>query len=96
MKKGEPDALVCAYADEPMIALGSIFDRSCGTCGRKVMIAPSGQALLAAKPNLQILCMACFVVEAAKAGRADIYTADPERVAQEMATARPNPRRRRN
>jgi len=53
--------LVCALADAPMTSPGSVFNRKCGTCGRFVMISPSGQKFIAARPHIDVklICLDC-------------------------------------
>lgn len=43
-----------------MVVAGTIFGHFCGECGREVMIAPSGQAVLQEAPETPILCMYCY------------------------------------
>jgi hypothetical protein len=61
MKKRDDDVvLICMRADAPNTVHGSIFHKVCAECGERVMVAPSGQALLKQHPKAKILCTACF------------------------------------
>jgi hypothetical protein len=51
--------LVCAPATAPTTAAGSVFDRCCWRCQRRVMIAPTGQRLLRKHPDTKIQCLPC-------------------------------------
>lgn len=89
----EPYCLVCALADEPTTVAGSIFSLRCGTCGARVMTAPSGQRLLKRFPRLPILCLRCY-------GRIDFphareFAAPLDEIAREKASEMPNFWRRR-
>jgi hypothetical protein len=88
--------LVCADADAPLVAPGSIFDRSCAMCGRAVMIAPSGQGLLERHPETRILCARCFLTLPDAETATVAMAGTPEEIAQECSAATPNMRRRRN
>jgi len=98
MKK-DPDLLICARAGAPLIVEGSILGRNCGKCGGRVMIAPSGQDFLKEHPSAEIMCANCYVAslrsQGAKAERPRM-AASPERIGQEMASAKPNLWRERN
>jgi len=39
---------------------------NCTQCGKKIWLAPSGQSLMAAKPDILLLCMACSRQAAAR------------------------------
>jgi len=91
--------IVCAPADAPFMARGSVFDHACGKCGGKVMLAPSGQAFLQKHPRAEICCLRCHAQHRLVA-RGDYFTvsetASLETVSEEMRTAEPNLRRSRN
>jgi len=53
--------LVSAPADAPMAVPGTIYDRFCMMCGKRMMLAPSGQCFLKQNPGAVILCLPCFV-----------------------------------
>jgi hypothetical protein len=88
----EQAVLVCALADSPRVVPGSVFHHHCAVCGRSVMVAPSGQRILAKLP-CTIVCGECFQhmpsasVEAA---------GSIEEVLDEAARSQPNLRRGRN
>jgi hypothetical protein len=77
------------------MAAGSVFDRFCHWCGERVMIAPSGQALLKTMPELKIMCAVCFASMDADAEEI-LLPASIEELRREIATARPNTWRQRN
>jgi hypothetical protein len=89
------DYLVCALADSPFMVPGSVFDRSCSRCSRKVMLAPSGQNLLKTH-RLAIVCAVCYESDS-EAQRAPTFLAAPsQELADEVRRRVPNMRRRRN
>ncbi len=51
--------LMCALADAPLKVPGSAFKLTCSQCGRRVMVAPSGQKFLKAHPLARIECIEC-------------------------------------
>ena len=57
--KDSREGLVCALADWPMTIPGSIYDRECCECYRRVMISPTGLKRLGAEPWLEIICLPC-------------------------------------
>jgi hypothetical protein len=61
MSENNVDYLVCQLADHPLTVAGSTFDRECCECHRHVMIAPSGQARLAAEPHRLVICIVCIL-----------------------------------
>lgn len=91
----EPAILVCALADSPRVVPGSIFNHRCTVCRRRVMVAPSGQGMLAKMDSLRIVCGPCFENkwspddELLPAGTID-------EVLDEARRAQPNLRRSRN
>ena len=92
-EQNEIDVLICVPADKPLAVAGATFDKRCNRCGQRVMLAPSGQRLLARKPNVEICCLECFSPEPGDEVHA---AADSETLAAELRTAGPNPWRRRN
>jgi hypothetical protein len=56
----QPAVLICALADAPHVVPGSVFDRHCTVCGWRVMVAPTGQRMLAQIDMLRIVCEHCF------------------------------------
>lgn len=90
----EPVYLVCARADAPVAAPGTVYDRVCARCGEHVMIYPLGQRRLKEMPELIILCSLCFLRDE---GDAEVEPVAPiEEMLREAATSKPNPRRWRN
>lgn len=85
--------LVCALADSPMTVPGSIYTRTCSHCRRAVMIAPSGQSVLAAHPQASIVCDHCF-----KPDPDDAFglAGTTQEIRNEVRNARPNLHRTRN
>ena len=82
--------MVCARADEPMMAASSSFSK-CGACGFSVMIAPTGQRFIQQNPETQLLCLSCY---AANPITADEYalSAPVDDIVAEIRAAVPNPR----
>jgi hypothetical protein len=91
----DADTLVCVRATAPMTAPGSTFDRSCARCKYRVMIAPTGQALLKKMPRMEIVCAQCFL-ESSEPTEDIRLAGDPETVLQEVMNAEPNRWRNRN
>lgn len=90
----EPGYLLCADADAPLVVAGSVFDRVCSKCGRRVMIAPSGQACLKVSP-LAIICIHCYMLQN-PSGDEVIPAGNEADMLREAKTTRLNMRRRRN
>lgn len=90
----QPDTIVCALADHPTMVAGSSFEHSCGTCGRRVMIAPSGQRALKQWP-MRIICVRCAVAQV-KASGEPVTAQLPEDFFDELDAEVPNTRRNRN
>jgi len=86
--------IVCAPADAPFMARGSVFDHACGKCGGKVMMAPSGQAFLRKHPRALIRCLRCRPMAPQEYRPPE--TASLETLIEEARTAVPNLRRSRN
>jgi hypothetical protein len=57
----DPLRLICLRADlHYNVVEGTNFTRwSCQRCGVKLGIAPSGQAVIAAYPGVEIICVVC-------------------------------------
>jgi hypothetical protein len=90
-------ALICARADAPLIVQGSVLDKFCNKCGERVMVAPSGQAMLRQHPNAEIVCEVCF--RAINFGEQKVefkLASGIDQIANEIANAVPNTRRQRN
>jgi hypothetical protein len=97
MTDGEEILMVCAPADSPLTATGSVFTYVCCRCTKHVMIAPSGQQFIRdhAADRITIVCMRC--VDPADIPDDGIaLTAPSEIVSAEVDSARPNDWRRRN
>jgi hypothetical protein len=60
MRDGDRVRLVCANALAPHAVEGSVYHHRCVLCGGNVMVAPSGQAMIAANPAIEIICGLCF------------------------------------
>jgi len=88
--------VVCASADSPIECEGTSYDHSCSRCNSTVMMAPSGQEFIRNTPDAQIVCIGCYLFGQADPREFDGLVGDPEKIAAEMATARPNMRRYRN
>jgi hypothetical protein len=97
-KRKHADVLVCLDADALTTLRGSTFDRSCGTCERRVMISPTGQRFLKRRPGIRILCERCYAalpdIEVAAAKHR--LAAPPSEILAELKTRVPNLRRQRN
>jgi hypothetical protein len=92
----EPAILVCALADSPRVVPGSIFNHHCTVCGRRVMVAPSGQRMLATiGALLSIVCEYCFEGNV-KPGDEFAPAGTIDEVLDEARRAQPNLRRSRN
>lgn len=68
--------IACAPADAPRVIPGSVFTHKCYRCDQSVVMAPSGQKMLAENPEAKVICAFCvydgpagvaFVLEEAKA-----------------------------
>ena len=92
-----PSALICARADSPLIVRGSTLDKTCGLCGARVMMAPSGQAVLKEKPDIMIICASCFGTADFGDRKIEIQPAcGMDQLKAEVSSAMPNTWRRRN
>ena len=91
----QPAVLVCALADAPYTVPGSIFRHHCTECGRRVMLAPSGQRMLATKNVLRIICERCFARNV-KPGDQIAPTGTMDEILDELRRTQPNLRRNRN
>jgi hypothetical protein len=97
MSEITPDVIVCMDANAPFAVRGCDFSHCCVTCGRRVMIAPSGQRVLVQWPEISILCVECFrsipgIEETVKS----ITFTEPGELATEMQGFGPNLFGRRN
>lgn len=90
--------LICQFADFELTVEGSTFDRVCCQCGVRLMMAPSGQALVMREPAIRLLCIPCGVAEinAAEGEPVTLARLPIDDVIREAATVRPNMRRHRN
>lgn len=88
--KSDATVLVCMRANAPIVVPGSIFDRRCGKCGERVIIAPSGQRLLARKA-LKIHCWPCYR-QAAEKGEVETvgFAANADEIRRETRSGVPN------
>ena len=59
-RKKEGLLLICERADAPFTVANSTFDRQCGQCAARVMMAPSGRKKLEHNPSMRVLCTCCF------------------------------------
>jgi hypothetical protein len=89
--------LVCALADAPMTIPGSTFHRECVECHRKLMVSPTGEAVLREKPTLETICLPC----AERLHPKDLAEGLPaahsiEELVEGVLSAVPNLRRHRN
>lgn len=89
------DLLICPTIDAPWCAKGSVFTHQCRQCGSRVIVAPSSAALLARRPDIQILCLSCFLAtnQPIKEARP---AADARTLVREIEEAIPNPWHKRN
>lgn len=87
--------IMCAPADAPITTPGSSFDNVCVLCGVKVMMAPTGQAFVAANPDAEIVCFNC-VFKDPEGNVAVGFAGDVKDVIGEFDRACPNPRGSRN
>jgi hypothetical protein len=85
----QPDIFVAALATAPFAARGSSFDKFCGACGKRVMVAPSGQLFLKKHPDIPIWCLPC-VMERLPAGITFARSAHAETLDAETKTSVPN------
>lgn len=91
----EPVLLICALADAAVVVPGSSFEHVCAECGRRVMVAPSGQKVLKQFSSMPtISCMDCAPVDWLRQPLEFIGTV--EEIASEVHNARPNKWRERN
>ncbi len=56
--------LICAGAEEGYAVEGTDYGHSCGVCGGRVQVAPSGQRLLR-REKVIIWCLGCYGRKAA-------------------------------
>lgn len=89
----DPPILVCAPADAPRVVRGTVFHHRCGRCGRRLMMAPSGQAVLKREPNVEIIC--CYCYERDETPHTCELAAPFEEIERERRTSMPNFWRRR-
>lgn len=94
--KSEPAVLVCAPADAPRVVRGTVFCHKCARCGRRLMMAPSGQACLKRNPDLEIICCYCFTRDDAHTDHTEELAAPLEDILRESRTSMPNFWRRRH
>jgi hypothetical protein len=90
-RKPREIVIMCALADAPLVIPGTSFGHCCSVCGRKIMLAPTGQAFLKAHPEAKLVCN-CQMGNVTAAG----FTAPLEQMLEETERAVPNLRRRRN
>lgn len=75
---------------------GTTFDRACAQCRARVMVAPSGRAMLARNPETVIICIDCAVSMMAETGGTVELAATAAEIAREVRTSQPNTWRKRN
>lgn len=88
--------LVCMRADAEWVAQGSSFNRTCSRCTARVMVAPSGQALLRREPLLAIVCSICYARHPPNLPVDVRLAGEPQQIAREILSAVPNFWRKRN
>ena len=88
--------LICMEATAAFTTPGATYDRRCSRCDIRVMIAPSGQALLKEHPEATILCIRCYGEDDSLHEEPLRLPASPETIAAEMRLARANDWRNRN
>ncbi len=84
--------LICQKATAAMTVRGSTFDKTCSMCSQGVMIAPSGQALLARRPDAVVVCNECVTRLMAQHGPPEkvVAAASPEELRRELDDVIPN------
>ncbi len=91
---------MCAHADSEMTVAGSVFDKSCSVCGRRVMVAPTGQRFLAEQATsddpVQIVCGICYMNDISDPDVETMLCRPIEEHVEEAKTFEPNRRRDRN
>jgi hypothetical protein len=93
-KKREEVVLVCANAYDPWVTEGTVFGANCYRCNAELMVARTGQLLLAKNPEAKTVCYQCFVAH--HRGEPLAIAADHASLASEIATRKPNMWRHRN
>ena len=89
--------LICAPADAVTMVEGSTFDRACSQCGARVMVAPSGRAMLAMNPETILMCYACGLAAMSRDDNVTVeLAASASDIAREVRSAQPNIWRKRN
>jgi hypothetical protein len=89
--------LVCAPANAELMVAGTTFDRVCGTCKGRIMIAPSGRAALARDPTMVLACVRCAVKAVISDPKVSIALAGaPSDIVCEIKSAQLNFWRKRN
>ncbi len=96
MPDDKPDFLVCALADQSTMVRGSIFTKLCSKCGTRVMVAPSGQRVLALYPDLGVMCLICYLALAASTETENRLADRDEVIMQDLDTVVPNTWKERN
>jgi hypothetical protein len=88
--------LVCATANSRFCARGSSFAHRCGTCGGRVMVAPSGQAFLekhwnvaTSRSDVRIQCSDCFSTTTETIDSVGL-TAPAHVIVEEFLSSQPN------
>jgi hypothetical protein len=86
--------VLCAPADSKYYVPGSDFTHTCSKCGRRLMLAPTGQAFLKKNPHAKLVCpcSADVILHAKSLG----LTVPRDQMLDELMTTKPNPHRNRN
>jgi len=89
--------LLCALADAALIVPGSIFVK-CAECKIALMMAPSGQRLIARDPTIYPVCEMCFKRKENDGldWEGPLLADTLEEIEEESRNALPSMRRRRN
>lgn len=91
----EPIYILCPYADEEYTVTGSVFDKLCSKCFKRLMLSPSGQKVLAERAYAKLICLACAIgMDLELAGATAELAGDT--LANELKGVVPNTRRSRN
>lgn len=87
--------IMCALADERLTTKNATYDQVCILCGRKLMLASSGQKWLAENPDAETVCSECVLKNPADYAVKG-FAGTPDDFQRDLQQVIPNPRGGRN